>query len=137
MSLECDPERTGKRQGADGPRPGQWYFFTSSARPSKTGKWGWRVEGHHLSLNFTLDKGKLVSATPAFFGANPAGSRSLAQEGPAGLPECRGVRQGPVPARSTTTKRSVALQKRAFPEIEEAAKVPTKSASRRGWPRPR
>src|SRR5262249_10896207 len=40
--------------------------------PSKTGQWGWRVEGHHLSLNFTLDKGGVASATPAFFGANPA-----------------------------------------------------------------
>src|SRR5204863_375511 len=40
--------------------------------PSKTGKWGWRVEGHHLALNFTLDGSQIVSATPAFFGANPA-----------------------------------------------------------------
>src|SRR5262249_26484836 len=48
------------------------YFFTVFGTPSKTGAWGWRVEGHHLSLNFTLDKGKVVSATPAMFGANPA-----------------------------------------------------------------
>ena len=34
-----------------------WYFFTVFGTPSKTGKWGWRVEGHHLSLNFTMDKG--------------------------------------------------------------------------------
>jgi hypothetical protein len=49
-----------------------WYFFTLFGRPSKTGKWGWRVEGHHLALNFTLDGGKVIGSTPAFFGANPA-----------------------------------------------------------------
>ena len=65
----------------------EWYFFTVFGTPSKTGKWGWRVEGHHLSLNFTLEGGRVVSATPAFFGANPAtvkngpkkGQRTLAQ----------------------------------------------------------
>jgi hypothetical protein len=31
-----------------------WYFFTIFGTPSKTGKWGWRVEGHHLSLNFVV-----------------------------------------------------------------------------------
>jgi hypothetical protein len=52
-------------------RPG-WYFFTIFGDPTKNEPWGWRVEGHHLSLNFTLDGGKVVASTPAFFGANPA-----------------------------------------------------------------
>lgn len=34
--------------------------------------WGWRFEGHHLSLNFVVSEGKLLAGTPAFFGANPA-----------------------------------------------------------------
>ena len=50
----------------------EWYFFTIFGSPSKTGKWGWRVEGHHLSLNFTMDGDQVVASTPAFFGANPA-----------------------------------------------------------------
>ncbi len=33
--------------------------------------WGWRFEGHHLSLNITVVEGH-VAATPLFFGANPA-----------------------------------------------------------------
>src|SRR6516164_2951505 len=49
-----------------------WYFLSVFGTPSKSGRWGWRVEGHHLSLNFSLDKGQVVSATPAMFGANPA-----------------------------------------------------------------
>jgi len=41
-----------------------------------TAPWGWRLEGHHLSLNFTLVPGKPVAVTPAFLGANPAEVRS-------------------------------------------------------------
>ena len=33
--------------------------------------WGWRFEGHHLSVNHTVADGR-VSATPLFLGANPA-----------------------------------------------------------------
>jgi Protein of unknown function (DUF3500) len=65
----------------------EWYFFTIFGTPAKTGTWGWRVEGHHLSLNFTMDGTTVVAATPSFFGANPAevktgpakGSRILAR----------------------------------------------------------
>lgn len=51
--------------------PGK-YYLSIFGTPSETGKWGWRVEGHHLSLNYTLDKGDVVSSTPEFFGTNPA-----------------------------------------------------------------
>jgi hypothetical protein len=34
--------------------------------------WGWRFEGHHVSLNFTILDGYVVSPTPLFFGSNPA-----------------------------------------------------------------
>ena len=61
-------------------RDPELYFVSVFGKPSDRGKWGWRVEGHHLSLNFTLDDGKVVSATPAFFGANPAEVR----QGPRG-----------------------------------------------------
>jgi hypothetical protein len=50
----------------------EWYFFTIFGTPAKTGKWGWRVEGHHLSLNITMDGTQIVAATPSFLGANPA-----------------------------------------------------------------
>jgi hypothetical protein len=64
------------------------YFFSLFGEPSPTGRWGWRVEGHHLALNFVVDGGKVAGATPTFFGANPAevrtgpraGLRTLADE---------------------------------------------------------
>src|SRR6185436_3051385 len=34
--------------------------------------WGWRFEGHHLSLSCTVVPGQGVAVTPAFLGANPA-----------------------------------------------------------------
>ena len=52
-----------------------------SASPRLAGPGGWRLEGHHLSLNFTIRDGKLVSATPAFFGANPHEVRRGADKG--------------------------------------------------------
>jgi Protein of unknown function (DUF3500) len=33
--------------------------------------WGWRFEGHHVSINVTMADGA-ISATPCFLGANPA-----------------------------------------------------------------
>ncbi len=47
------------------------YYLSVFGEPADTGLWGWRVEGHHLSLNFSIKDGKVVSSTPEFFGANP------------------------------------------------------------------
>jgi hypothetical protein len=48
------------------------YHLTIYGTPSKSNAWGWRFEGHHLSLNFTLAGDRLVVDTPSFLGANPA-----------------------------------------------------------------
>ena len=47
------------------------YFVTIFGNPKGEDLWGWRFEGHHLSLNFSVQGGKIVSSTPEFFGANP------------------------------------------------------------------
>jgi len=48
------------------------YFVWVFGTPSEKGTWGWKVEGHHVSLNFTVAGGHMVSAAPHFFGSNPA-----------------------------------------------------------------
>lgn len=53
-------------------RDAQRYYFTIFGRPGPTGSWSLSVEGHHLSLNFTVRDGTLVDSTPQFLGANPA-----------------------------------------------------------------
>lgn len=47
------------------------YFLTIFGTPGPKGLWGWRFEGHHLSLNFSIRDGEIISSTPEFFGANP------------------------------------------------------------------
>ena len=64
------------------------YYVSVFGEPTAGADWGWRVEGHHLSLNFTLRDGRVVSSFPSFWGANPAivlsgpqkGMRVLAEE---------------------------------------------------------
>jgi hypothetical protein len=68
-------------QGKGPVRDPELYFVTIFGTPSDQGRWGWRIEGHHISLNFTLENGKIVAATPAFFGANPAEVRQGPREG--------------------------------------------------------
>jgi Protein of unknown function (DUF3500) len=48
------------------------YYLSVFGTPGEKGQWGWRVEGHHLSLNFTVQDGRVVASTPEFFGSNPA-----------------------------------------------------------------
>ena len=62
-------------------RDPELYYISLFGEPGKSGHWGWRVEGHHLSLNFTIEDGRLVSASPAFLGANPAIVKGGAQDG--------------------------------------------------------
>lgn len=57
------------------------YYFTVFGEPSPEGAWGWRYEGHHVSLNWTVVDGRLVASTPQFFGANPAAVREGPQDG--------------------------------------------------------
>jgi Protein of unknown function (DUF3500) len=56
------------------------YFFSVFGEPSETGIWGYRVEGHHVSQNFTIVNGKVLAA-PTFFGANPAEVREGPRKG--------------------------------------------------------
>jgi hypothetical protein len=102
-------------------RSPQWYFFTIFGTPAKTGKWGWRVEGHHLSLNFVVEAGKVVASTPAFFGANPAAVKDGPQKGLRTLPETEDLAKELFHS-LTDDQKKVALQEKQFPEI--AGKTP-------------
>jgi hypothetical protein len=48
------------------------YSLTIFGNPDRNNVWGWRLEGHHISLNFSSLDGEIVSATPSFWGSNPA-----------------------------------------------------------------
>jgi len=47
------------------------YYFSVFGEPGPQKPWGWRLEGHHVSLNFSAANNTLVASTPSFFGSNP------------------------------------------------------------------
>ena len=68
-------------QGKGPTRDPELYFVTIFGKPDSKGTWGWRVEGHHLALNFMLVDGKEVSVTPSFLGSNPGEIREGPRKG--------------------------------------------------------
>lgn len=70
-------------QGGDGrfERDPELYYFSIFGQPSNDRTWGWRVEGHHLSVNFTVVDGHKVVSTPTFFGSNLAEVRDGPRKG--------------------------------------------------------
>lgn len=70
------------------PRDPELYHVSIFGTPDAKGTWGWRIEGHHCSVNFTIANGSVAGWSPTFFGTNPgevrkgprAGLRVLGQE---------------------------------------------------------
>lgn len=56
------------------------YYFSIFGTPSDSGTWGYRVEGHHVSQNYTVVNGRVLGG-PSFFGANPAEVRQGPRKG--------------------------------------------------------
>jgi hypothetical protein len=48
------------------------YYVSIFGTPDAAKPWSFRLEGHHLSLNLTLEGDKVAASTPIFYGANPA-----------------------------------------------------------------
>jgi hypothetical protein len=87
--MSLDEVLAALEQGKKGPvRDPENYFISIFGVPGGAEPWGWRVEGHHLSLNYTASGDEAPSMTPSFFGSNPAevrtgprtGTRVLAAE---------------------------------------------------------
>ncbi len=120
MSLEAvlaELEKNGENV-----RDPSWYFLSIFGTPSKAGKWGWRIEGHHLSLNFVVERGKIVASTPAFFGANPALIKNETEKGPKKgqrtLPQAEDLARQ-LFASLDDDQKTAARQPQLFPEIEQ------------------
>jgi hypothetical protein len=68
MSLE-EVLRVLENDSGERRNPGK-YYFSIFGQPADTGIWGYRVEGHHVSLHYTVRDGRILAA-PTFLGANP------------------------------------------------------------------
>jgi hypothetical protein len=96
--------------------PGKFYV-SLFGEPSPTKLWGWRVEGHHISINVSCEGGSIIALTPSFFGANPAtvpngpqrGKQSLKDETMLGFEMINSLRED--------QRRIAIFSDRALPEI--------------------
>ena len=61
-----------KMGGNPAVRDPELYYVSVFGDPVPGGTWGWRLEGHHLSLHWTVVGGNSLASTPQFLGANPA-----------------------------------------------------------------
>ena len=63
------------------PRDPELYYWTVFGDPGRHDPWGWRVEGHHLSVHYSVWGDQVIAVTPFFLGANPAEVRKGPKEG--------------------------------------------------------
>ena len=80
MQLEGILRELEKSKQGGAIRDPERYYFTLFGQVSPAGRWGLSIEGHHLSLNFVVDRNQMISSTPTFLGANPG--MLLADYGP-------------------------------------------------------
>lgn len=106
------------------------YYFSVFGKPSDEGTWGYRVEGHHLSQNYTVVNGTVIDG-PSFFGANPAevrqgprqGLRTLAGEDDLGLVVMHAL--------DVRQQKAAIVDAKAYPDILTAA---SRKAALQGQP---
>ena len=52
------------------------FWVEVFGNPSAAGLWGWKLEGHHLTVNFTFNGNRMISHTPFLIGSNPANAKT-------------------------------------------------------------
>lgn len=103
------------------------YYLSIFGKPQPEEAWGWRLEGHHLSLNFSSVDNRIVSASPAFFGSNPAKVPSGPKKGWQVLQPEEDLARTLMRSLSPSQLQTALLAEEAYPEIvtgtEQEAKV--------------
>lgn len=84
------------------------YWFSFYGRPGFEDTWGWRVIGHHLSVNYTIVAQRYLTVTPLAMGAQPV---------PAGVLDALGENE----ARALEILHSLAPDARAQAVIHDVA----------------
>lgn len=60
-----------ERGDGRGQRSSERFSLSVFGQPSELGQWGFRLEGHHLTLSAAVAGGRIVSVTPSSFSVNP------------------------------------------------------------------
>lgn len=106
------------------------YYFSFFGEPAEKGTWGYRVEGHHLALNFTLANGVVV-ASPNFFGSNPAEVRTGPRTGLRVLGREEDLGRDVIGALTAEQKKTAIVSAEAYKDILTEA---SRKASLKGQP---
>lgn len=93
------------------------YYFTIFGKPAQDEAWGWRFEGHHISLNFSSVSDKIVSVTPTFYGANPAKVPAGPRKGWRILKPEEDLGRKLVKSLSTEQQKEALIATEAYPDI--------------------
>ncbi len=117
MELENILREIEERGSSDTYRDPLNYYITIFGTPSKEKPWGWRMEGHHLAINFSSVNNEIGSSTPTFWGSNPGtvprgeekGKEILKLETDLGFELCNSF--------TDEQKKKAILSERAYPEI--------------------
>jgi hypothetical protein len=129
MELEStlgDLERRSRESGRGGEsmeRHPLKYYLSVFGTPSAKEPWGWRVEGHHVSLHFTVVNGTLVASSPTFFGSNPAEVREGPKAGLRILGEQEDEARSLLMALNESQRAKAIIQKVALNEIVTTNKL--------------
>ncbi len=110
------------------------YSFTIFGEPGDEQAWGWRVEGHHLSLNYTAIDNRIVSATPTFLGANPGRVPSGPKKGWRVLAPEEDLGRALVKLLDENQLRTALIAEEAYPEIVTDTKRYAKIGEPEGLP---
>ena len=93
------------------------YLVTVFGSPGPSAPWGWRLEGHHLSLNVALAAAGHITATPFFLGSHPATVASGPHKGLRPLGAAEDLARQLMAALSEEQRRSALIAERSFGEI--------------------
>ncbi len=103
-----------------GRRNSDKYFLSLFGTPDAKGTWGFRFEGHHISLHFTFINGK-AAVSPTFFGSNPAEVKEGPRKGLRALPREEDLGRDLVMSLSPDQWKTALVQEKAFDDILTAA----------------
>jgi hypothetical protein len=98
-------------------RDPELYYVSVFGQPSMSGTWGWKVEGHHVAVNITMNNGKIVSGTPTFLGSNPAEVRDGPRKGLRVLAREEDLARDLLMALDANQKKTAVFEAKALPDI--------------------
>ena len=92
------------------------YYVSVFGTPGRF-PWGWRFEGHHLSLNVALAAAGHITATPFFVGAHPATVREGPSKGLRALGAAEDLARQLMASLPDNARRAAIIADRSFGEI--------------------